>query len=70
MPKKRNRRRRVAFDDRSTDANRPSDQNKFDRDRGWIMVILAAVLIICAVTSGYGTFSGIRLFMLQAGDVE
>ena len=43
-------------------------RSAFDRAMPWIMILFGGVFLICGVTSGYATFSGIMLFLNEVGD--
>lgn len=57
------------FDASSVDTG-SAHQNDFDRNEGWITVLFTGVFVICGVVSGYATFTGIRLFLDETGDVS
>lgn len=59
----------LAFDVHKDSVSRPLPQNDFDRDEGWITLIFTAAFVIASIVSGYATFTGIRLFLNDAGDV-
>lgn len=45
-----------------------ADVNDFDRNEPWIMLLFTLVFVICGAVSGYATYSGINLFLSEAGD--
>ncbi len=59
----------LAFDIHKNSVSRLIPQNDFDRDEPWITLIFTAAFVIASIVSGYATFTGIRLFLNDAGDV-
>ena len=59
----------LAFDIMKGAFSKPHSKNDFDRNEPWIMTILGAVFIICAIASGYATFAGYRRFLEEVGDI-
>ena len=59
----------LAFNLQKNKIDKPIPQNQFDKDEDWVTLIFAGVFIVCAVVSGYATFTGFRLFLQEVGDV-